>query len=97
MESAEKLLARMRNSKGGWKPRDFKCLYEGFGFELEEGSSHTIYVHPEYGLRATVARHKSLATGYAATAVKLIDALKAKEAELDEQEGAANDDRSKTD
>lgn len=76
MSAAQRLLDRMRATKHGWKPRDFRRLYEGFGFERHEGGGHTIYQHPDYPmLVATVARHQTLATGYAVDAVKLIDLL----------------------
>lgn len=65
----------MRQTKDGWKPKDFDQLYLGFGFTKKEGANHTLYVYKKYNLVATVARHNDLATGYAATAVKLIDQL----------------------
>lgn len=48
---------------------------------MREGSNHTVYTHPAdpWVLRATVARHGSLAVGYIQTAVKLIRHLKAVE------------------
>jgi hypothetical protein len=77
MADAEKLLARMRVSKSGWGEKDLESLYLGFGFQLREGRRHRFYFHPKYPqLYATVARHSSLAIGYVATAVKLIDRLK---------------------
>lgn len=57
-------------------PDDLQTLYVGFGFECKEGRGHTIYIHPEYPeLRATVARHRSLAIGYIQTAISLIEKL----------------------
>ncbi len=73
---AERLLARMRRSKADWKPSDLRRLYFGFGFEVDEGGSHSIFIHPVYPqLRATVPRHAPLPKAYAAFAVKLIDEL----------------------
>lgn len=86
--NCEKILARMRGTKSGWGQADFKSLYEGFGFILREGSNHVVYKHAKYPhLRATVARHNSLATGYAKDAVDLIDQLKALEAEENNEPG----------
>ena len=77
MHDAERLLARMRASKSGWSDKDLEALYLGFAFEFREGSKHRLYFHPVHPeLYATVARHNSLAKGYVATAVKLIDCLK---------------------
>jgi hypothetical protein len=82
MSAAERILERMRRSKSGWRPVDFETLYTGFDFENCGGTRHTIYIHSKYKqLRATVARHNTLADGYAATAVKLIDQLHEREAE----------------
>lgn len=87
MKAAEKLLLKMRRTKNGYNPSDFKTLYIGFGFECEEGANHTIYIHAKYThLRATIARHNILATGYAVQAVKLIDEL-----ERLKSEGTANE------
>lgn len=70
------MLEKMRNTKAGWGPDDLHALYIGFGFEFREGRGHTIYIHPKYPeLRATVARHRSLAIGYIQTAISLIDKL----------------------
>lgn len=61
-KQAEKIYARMKVTEDGWKPGDFKTLFEGFGFDAHEGGSHTIYQHPQYNeLAATVARHNQLA------------------------------------
>lgn len=77
MSKADKLLERMRNSKAGWSADDLHALYVGFGFDFREGGKHIIYIHPEFPeLRATVARHSSLAIGYIQTAIRLIDSLK---------------------
>lgn len=67
----------MRATKSGWGERDLESLYLGFGFQFNEGSKHRLYFHPKYPeLYTTVARHNSLAKGYAEKAVKLIDRLK---------------------
>lgn len=80
MDSAEKLIAKMRRSKSGWSYDDLCRVYEGYGFEKKEGSKHCLFKHPQYPyLRATVARHRTLATGYIHHAIALIDQLKAME------------------
>lgn len=82
MSSAEKLLDRMRRSRNGWSQSDFEILYTGFGFKKKEGGNHTIYIHERFTqLRATVARHSSLAKGYADHAVSVLDQLIQLEAE----------------
>ena len=59
---------------------DILRLDEGFGFESRQGGSHLIFFHPVHRhLRATIARHRSLAVGYVQTAISLIEALKALE------------------
>lgn len=77
MSKTDKLLERMRNSKTGWSADDLHALYVGFGFDFREGGKHIIYIHPEFPeLRATVARHKSIAVGYIQHAISLLDKLK---------------------
>jgi hypothetical protein len=94
MSAAEKLLARMRRSPAGWGQDDLDRLYKGFGFEVS-GAGHNVYIHPKYPtLRATVARHNQLATGYATHAVKTIDRLK--ELQALENQGDKNENTSKT-
>ncbi len=76
MEADHELLRRARVSKADWGHDEVIALYVVYGFEIRNGSKHDVVVHPQYpNLRATVARHKSLATGYVSTAVRLIDAL----------------------
>ena len=76
MSKAEKLLNKMRTSKAGWSFEDLEVLYTGFGFEKREGGKHTVYIHPDFPeLRATVARHRTLAAGYIQHAISLIDQL----------------------
>lgn len=76
MSQADKLLEKMRNSKSGWGADDLHALYVGFGFEFRHGGKHTVYIHPKHTeLRATVARHRSLAIGYIQHAIGLIDKL----------------------
>ncbi|MGQ0814062.1 MAG: hypothetical protein ACT4O1_06305 [Gemmatimonadota bacterium] len=74
----EELLARLVRSKTdcGWE--DLDRLYTSFGFDKREGGKHTLYVHSRdpRNLRATVARHRSLAIGYITTAIRLIRQLK---------------------
>jgi len=81
MSQRDRLLARMRQSKGGWKQKDLSRLYRAFGFEAEEGKKHTLYSHPKYPtLIATVTRSSGvLPTGYVEHAVKLIDELTRRE------------------
>ena len=89
MSQADKLLERMKNSKAGWGADDLHALYVGFGFEFREGGRHVIYIHPKFPeLRATVARHKTLAIGYIQHAISLIEKLKdlETEARFDEHE-----------
>ncbi len=76
--TGERLLARMQQTKNGWRPRDLAKLYSAFGFEQEEGKKHTLYTHSKYPtLMATVTRGSSvLPTGYVDTAVKLVEQLK---------------------
>jgi len=78
------LLARMRRQRSDWGEEDFDRLYRSFGFReiTRPHAPHRVYVHPEFpDLRATVGRHRSLAKGYATTAVRLIDTLLARQAE----------------
>jgi hypothetical protein len=77
MPPDRQLLERMRSSKAGWRMRDLQALYRGFGFEQEEGSKHTLFIHPQHPeLRATVTRSSGeLPRGYIVQAVHLIDAL----------------------
>jgi predicted RNA binding protein YcfA (HicA-like mRNA interferase family) len=81
MRNAEKLLERMRRTKDGWRPQDFRRLYTGFGFEVEEGGSHTTYKYSKYRILTQIPRHPSLASVYASIAVKLIDDILAREEE----------------
>jgi hypothetical protein len=83
------LLEQMRRRRGGWGEDDFDRLYRSFGFReiTRPRAPHRVYVHPEFpDLRATVGRHRSLAKGYATTAVRLIDTLLARQAEKDREE-----------
>ena len=61
----EDLFARMLRTKFGWGQKDLEQLYLSYGFDMREGGNHTIYTHPAdpWVLRATVARHGSLASG----------------------------------
>ena len=67
-------LLRARATKSGWGHSDLMKLYAAYGFTVRNGSKHDVVSHPEYTeLRATVSRSTSLAKGYVAHAVKLID------------------------
>lgn len=72
----DKILARMRATKAGWRPQDFQALYLGHGFVQTELKKHTQYQHPRHlELWTTVARGVPLSKAYAEEAVKLIDKL----------------------
>lgn len=76
MARDDKLLERMRRSKTGWSHDDLKKLYLSYGFLMRDGNKHSIFSHPVFpDLRATVARHNTLAIGYVQYAIKLIDKL----------------------
>lgn len=78
------LLEQMRRRRSGWGENDFNRLYRSFGFReiTRPRAPHRVYVHPAYpDLRATVGRHRSLAKGYATTAIRLIDILLVRQAE----------------
>jgi hypothetical protein len=79
------LYARMQRTKSGWGQKDLEQLYLSFGFDKREGGNHTVYSHKAdlSVLRATVARHNSLPTGYVRTAIKLITYLKTLEGEAE--------------
>lgn len=84
MPAAEKLYERAKRTKAGWRLEELRRLYQGFGFDVEEGAKHIMFIHPKYTrLRATVTRKRTLAVGYIETAVELITALKS----LEEREG----------
>lgn len=85
MSSAEDIFEGMKRTKNGWSQDDFHTLYTGYGFRCREGK-HRFYIHSIYtDLRATVGRHKNLATGYAQHAVKIIEKL------LEYQKGGKDD------
>ena len=59
-------------------------VYRSFSFReiTRPRAPHRVYVPPEFpDLRATVGRHRSLAKGYVTTAVRLIDTLRARQAQ----------------
>jgi hypothetical protein len=81
------LLEQMRRRRSGWGEEDFDRLYRRFGFReiTRSRAPHRVYVHPEFpDLRATVGRHRSLAKGYATTAVRLVETLLARLAEREQ-------------
>ena len=83
------LLERMRRRRSDWGENDFDRLYRSFGFReiTRPRAPHRVYVHPEFpDLRATVGRHRSLAKGYATTAVRMIDTLLVRQAEIDRRQ-----------
>lgn len=72
--AAEKLLARMRQTKQGWGPDDLHTLYLGFGFRCREGAKHRVYIHTRYPwIRDTVSRQGRLPIGYIRDAIKHVD------------------------
>jgi hypothetical protein len=76
----------MKRSKAGWRPDDVARLLTGFGFEAIEGGKHRLYIHPVYPeLRMTVTRSSPLPIGYVAEAVKLVEFLR-------QRAGESNDD-----
>jgi hypothetical protein len=86
------LLEQMRRRRGGWGEDDLDRLYRSFGFReiTRPRAPHRVYVHPDYpDLHATVGRHRSLAKGYATTAVRLIDTLLARQRRATEGQGGS--------
>jgi len=81
MAEAMRLLERMRRTRWGWTASDLDRLYRSFGFEMDEGSKHRVYIHPRHtDLRATVSRSSgTLGPGYAQNAVSLIGTLMERE------------------
>ena len=76
MSSAEKLFERAQRTKAGWRLEELRRLYKGYGFDVEEGAKHIMFIHPKYPqLAATVTRKRTLAVGYISRAVELITAL----------------------
>jgi hypothetical protein len=76
-KAAWKIFTKMCETHAGWGPQEFETLYTGFGFTCRQGR-HSVYIHPDHRaeiLPATVGRHRTLATGYAETAVKRIKQL----------------------
>ena len=75
--AGERLFDRMCRTASGWRLADFRRVYTGFGFELDEGANHINVVHPRYPhLRTQLARGRELPKGYCITARKLINELK---------------------
>lgn len=76
MTRAQKVLDRMRRTSAGWRPKDLRAVYLGFGFEEHEGAKHTRYWHPVHRhLWTTVPRSAPLSKAYAEQAVALIEEL----------------------
>jgi hypothetical protein len=74
------LLDRARRSPANWSREDLERLYKTFGFEIVRGTKHAFARHPKFPeLRGTVPNHRSFATGYVRSAVKLIEKLEALE------------------
>lgn len=89
---AEKLLDRMRHSKGGWKRKDLEALYTGFGFIIKNsGAPHDTVVHPDYPeLITSLPRHTKLAIYIVNQAIHMIDRLKLLEMARKEEESRGN-------
>ncbi len=80
--AAEKLLARMRQTKQGWGPDDLHTVYVGFGFTFREGAKHRVYIHGRYhDIRDTVSRQGSLPIGYVRDLIKNVDEVLRRDAE----------------
>lgn len=76
MPRPAKLLERMRRTSAGWRPKDFRALYTGYGFEESDSGKHTKYRHPRYPqLWTMVKRADPLSKSYAGDAVEIIDEL----------------------
>jgi hypothetical protein len=75
-KAAWKIYERMKATKAGWGQRDFRTLYEGFGFHSREGRD-VVYYHPDHAeIRiAMVGRHDELSKAYADDALKRIAQL----------------------
>jgi hypothetical protein len=83
--AAEKLLAKMRQTKQGWGQNHLHTLYLGFGFTCREGAKHRVYIHSKYkDIRDTVSRQGSLPTGYITDAIKKVDEVLRREADNEE-------------
>ena len=75
----------MKQSQSGWHPHDFHTLYLGFGFKMNHGRNHDIFIHPEFPqLRDTIPRHGELSKAYARDAVKNIETLLRLKPEVDQ-------------
>ena len=84
---AEKILERMRQTKTGWRSKDFHTLYLGFGFIKKSGKGgHDVFIHPAYRyIRDTIPNHsRELSPAYARDAVRNIDHL----LRLEEEQGS---------
>ncbi|MBL8117852.1 MAG: type II toxin-antitoxin system HicA family toxin [Anaerolineae bacterium] len=90
MGDPQELLKKARRNRFGWKPRDLRNLYEGFGFLIRSGKgSHQVVSHPKYpDLRATYKDHGNdeLPPAYIKTAVDRIDTL------LEREKGVTKDE-----
>jgi hypothetical protein len=81
---AKKLREAMIQSPAGWGPDDLGTLYQGYGFDVREGTKHRLFVHPQFRqIRATIPRHSYLAVSYVRQALKDLERLEALEAEND--------------
>lgn len=87
-DKGRRLLDKARQAPTNWSRDDLERLYKTFGFEIVRGTNHTFARHPKYPeLRGTLPNHRSFATGYVRSAVKLIDKLEALEKQAQEDKG----------
>lgn len=87
--SARKLLARLRDSKVGWTPRDLSQLLVGHGFTRKKEARHgAFFEHPAYPADSTVIipRHTPCKTWVAVKVLKAIEVVLDRQAQSKETE-----------
>ena len=78
MSSAEKLLAKLRQSKNGWVPEDLAQILEGHGFTRKKEARHGVfYEHPVCPRDSTVIlpRHTPCKTWVAVRVLRAVEAV----------------------
>ena len=85
MASGADLLEKMRRSPHGHRQRDFARMLGYYGFEANEGGSHTMYTHEllKAGHVVLVPRHRRVRDFVARQAVAAIDLVIAKQGDDD--------------
>jgi hypothetical protein len=76
--SAAKLLARLRDTKVGWTPRELYQVLEGHGFTRKKQARHgTFFEHPDYPADTTVIipRHTPCKTWVAVKVLKAVESV----------------------